>query len=136
MKMNLYGEVEDRRLIASYSEIEAQDKTLSVMTLNTIFTNKLGLLIDSMRNESRDFFDIWFLLQRTDQFDFNPDNICKLFKAKYGFYPSFVILKKHLDNRFLKANWSVRLSKQLAELPDIEIVISDLKMKLERFFSL
>ena len=50
------SEIKD--LITKYIE-----NSLRVMRLNTILANKLGMLWDSMRNEPRDIFDIWFLLK-------------------------------------------------------------------------
>lgn len=77
------------------------DTTLSVMTLNTILANKLGLLIDLTRNEPRDVFDIWFLLHRIDQFDFDYERIRSIFKEKYCVNLSFKLLSPCLDKSSL-----------------------------------
>lgn len=134
MRMNLYGEMAEEKIIESYSDTKMQNNTLPVLTLNTIFANKLGLLIDLTRNEPRDFFDIWFLLQRTHKFDFNFGSVCKIFNEKYGFYPSLSVLKPRLQSGFLKTHWEQRLRKQVAELPDLEIVIRDINAGLKRLF--
>jgi len=134
MNMDLYGKVVDKKIIATYSDLKMQKETLSVMTLNTILANKLGLLIDSTRNEPRDLFDIWFLLQRIDKFDFNFDKVCNAFKDKYGFRPSLSILIPLMQNHSLKKHWSTRLSKQVDELPEIELVIKDIENWLKKLF--
>ena len=132
--MDLYGEIADRELIKSYSDLKTQHGTLSVMSLNTIIANKLGMLIDSTRNEPRDIFDIWFLLQRTDKFDFNFLQVCIVFNAKYGYKPTLNILLSHLQKKYVKERWEIRLRKQVAELPKIEMVINDIEDKLKQLF--
>ncbi len=104
------------------------------MTLNTIFANKLGLLIDSTRNEPRDLFDIYFLLQHINLFDFDFSAICRIFKEKYGFNPSLNLLTQRFKNNSLKLNWHTRLNKQVAKLPDIQTVIADVEKKLATLF--
>jgi len=134
MNMDLHGKTADRKIIASYSDLKMQNETLSVMTLNTILANKLGLLMDTTRNEPRDLFDVWFLLQRTHQFDFDFEQVCKIFKDKYSFYPSLSVLNPCLKNCFLKTHWNARLNKQIVELPTIELVINDIRLRLEQLF--
>jgi predicted nucleotidyltransferase component of viral defense system len=134
MDMNLYGGVANRKIIESYSDLRVQNETLSVMTLNTILANKLGLLMDLTRNEPRDIFDIQFLLQRTHQFEFDFGQVCKVFREKYGFSPSLSILMPCLRKDSLKANWNARLNKQVPELPNIQSVIKDIEIKLKELF--
>lgn len=134
MNMDSYGKTTNKKIIASYSDLNNQTQRIPVMTLNTILANKLGLLIDLTRNEPRDIYDIWFLLQRTDDFDFDSLEVCKIFKEKYGFQPSFNILINQLKNHSLKANWENRLRKQIAELPDIKLVLSEIENHFNLLF--
>lgn len=134
MNMHPYGKNENKKIIKSYSDLKLQNETLSVMALNTILANKLGLLTDSTRNEPRDLFDIWFLLQRTTKFDFHFDEVCKAFRDKYGYCPSWNVLKPRLNNPSFKKLWDARLNKQIAELPDIEMIINEIEKGLEKFF--
>ncbi len=135
MGADLYGKVAPRGIINTYSDLSAQNDTLFVMSLNTILANKLGMLTDLTRNEPRDLFDLWFLLQRTDQFYFNFNQICGIFKHKYGFHPSLSVLMPHLHNPCLKAHWDLRLKRQVAELPDINSVISAVEARLRELLS-
>jgi len=111
------------------------DKTarLQVMSLNTILANKLGLLNDLTRNEPRDVYDIWFLLNKSNDFDFNVDKIRKFHKYHYNMYPTWFCLSERLDNPSLKKNWSERLSHQIADLPPLEVVSLDIKKKIKKF---
>lgn len=134
MNMDLYGKIIDKAVIETYSDLKKINANLSVMALNTILANKLGLLLDRTRNEPRDLFDIWFLLQRLDKFDYDFTQVCEAFKSKYGFRLSVKIISPNLRSAAMKRNWSIRLSKQMPELPDIDVVINDIEEKLNELF--
>lgn len=134
MNMDLYGKIIDKAVIETYSDLKKIKARLSVMTLNTILANKLGLLLDRTRNEPRDLFDVWFLLQRLDKFDYNFSQVCEAFKNKYGLRLSAKIIFPNLRSVAMKNNWSIRLSKQMPILPDINIVINDIEEKLKEIF--
>ena len=104
------------------------------MTLNTILANKLGLLLDQTHNELRDLFDIWFLLQRLEKFDYDFNQMCEAFRDKYGFRLSAIVLLPKLKNSMMKKNWSMRLSKQVPALPNFDEVIYDIEVKLKELF--
>lgn len=134
MNMDLYGEIIDKSVIETYSDLKKINANLSVMTLNTILANKLGLLLDRTRNEPRDLFDIWFLLQRLEKFDYDLAQVCEAFKSKYGFRLSVKTLLSNLKNIAMKNNWSIRLSKQMPVLPDFDVVINSIEKKLKELF--
>lgn len=128
------GQTESRKVIETYTDLKKKARDLKVQTLNTILANKLGLLVDSNRKEPRDIFDIWFLLNRLDQFDFNFDRLKDAFKQKYGFYPALSVLRPHLHNRLYAERWEIRLKKQIARLPEIKIVMREIEIKLKELF--
>lgn len=134
MNMDLYGKIIDRKVIETYSDLKKINANLTVMTLNTILANKLGLLLDRTRNEPRDLFDIWFLLQRLDKFEYDFAQVCEAFKSKYGFRLSVKIILPNLRSVAMKRDWSIRLSKQMPVLSDIEVVINDIEKKLKELF--
>ncbi len=129
------GETDNRKVIETYTDLKKKGHVLTVQTLNTILAVKLGLLMDGTRKEPRDVFDIWFLLNRLDQFDFNFDRIRETFKQKYGFYPSLSVLRPHLHNRMYEERWGTRLKKQIASLPEIKIVMREIEAKLKELFA-
>lgn len=134
MDMNLYGKTIDKKIIETYSDLKKINANLSVMTLNTILANKLGLLLDRTRNEPRDLFDIWFLFQRLDKFDYDFASVCEAFKSKYGFRLSAKIILPNLKSVAMKSSWNVRLSKQIPILPDVNSVIYEIEEKLKELF--
>jgi predicted nucleotidyltransferase component of viral defense system len=133
MARDLFGDTAQKEILKSYSDINQKNTTLSVMTLNTILANKLGLLNDLTRNEPRDVFDIWFLLHRTKLFDYDFNRIRNIYKEKYSCYPSATVLSSCLDTPSLERKWVSRLSKQIAMLPDFKLVIAEIKAKLAEF---
>ena len=134
MGMDLYGDIEEGELIMSYSDLKQFRATFPVMTLNTLLATKLGMLMDMNRKEPRDVFDIWFLLNRLDQFEFDLERMRKAFKQKYGFEPSLAVLNPHLSERAFKNRWEARLAKQVADLPPIEEVMRDIRRLLGDLF--
>jgi hypothetical protein len=132
--MDSYGEIKEERIHESYSDLRRKNIILPVHTLNTILAGKLGLLMDATRKEPRDLFDIWFLLNRLDQFDFDLEKVRHFFKQKYGYFPSFGVLRPHLENRLYKERWGIRLEKQVANLPAIETVVREIESDLKKLF--
>lgn len=128
------GQTESRKVIETYTDLKKKGRALKVQTLNTILANKLGLLMDTRRKEPRDIFDIWFLLNRLDQFDFSFYRLKEAFKQKYGFDPSLSVLRPHLHNRSYADRWEIRLRKQIARLPEIKVVMKEIEAKLGELF--
>ncbi len=135
MDVELFGKSRENKMIESYSDLKYCDVMLQVMSLNTIFANKLGMLLDLSRNEPRDIFDIWFILQRVNKFDFDLKEVRDAFKKKYGFnLKSNIIIPVFKNNVQLKNNWKNRLSNQIAELPDYDFVTTEISNKLNMIF--
>jgi len=134
MNMDLYGKVNTKKVIETYSDLKNRNINLTVMALNTILANKLGLLSDRTRNEPRDLFDIWFLLERLEKFDYDLNEVCNAFKDKYGVRLLVKVIFSYLNSSSMKKNWSIRLNKQIPLLPDYDSVIKDVKAKLKELF--
>lgn len=125
-----FGETIKNPIIKSYSDLPDSHHMISVMTLNTILANKLGMIIDATRNEPRDIYDIWFLLNRIDKFDFSYDKILRICKYKYGFKPYWRILKPYFYIPSMARLWQTRLKNQISNLPDIELVVNNIENAL------
>ena len=131
MNRSAFGEIADKKIIPSYSDLKFEYGTLKVMTLNTILANKFGMLADSTRNEPRDIFDIWFLLKRAQEFDCDQGKILDFYKQKYGFRPAIQTLRSGLHKKSFEQSWLMRLSKQVANLPPLPFVISEIEYCLQ-----
>ena len=121
-------------MIRTYSDLAGHCKNIKTQTVNTIFANKIGLLLDGTRNEPRDLYDILFFFEHQKQFDFDSKKVCKIIKQKYGFMPSLGLLTAQLKNSLYKEKWKYRLAKQIAKLPEVELVLKRVESNLRVLF--
>ncbi|MBA3535921.1 MAG: nucleotidyl transferase AbiEii/AbiGii toxin family protein [Tatlockia sp.] len=128
MNTTIYGESQLAGVIESYSDLKDRTSRLNVMTANTILAHKIGMLFDMNRDEPRDIYDIWFLLNRQQQFEFSFEQIQLIIKEKYSFKPTTKMIK---DRFKLHQHWQIRLQKQIADLPKQHIVIQEILHHLE-----
>ncbi len=131
MGTQVFGEIKEEKILKTYSDMKPDSSYLKVHSLNTILANKLGLLMDISRKEPRDIFDIWFLLNRTRRFDFSKSKVKKSFEEKYGFVPNWKLLIHYLHGARYRERWAIRLEKQMAELPPLELVLFEIEDKLK-----
>lgn len=132
MNADIYGKIEAQNIIKSYSDLTDEKAVLNVLTLNTIFANKLGLLSDHTRNEPRDLYDIWFLFEN---YSYDLEEIKQIHKRKYGFNLTGKRLLSLLDNSSIKENWNIRLEKQISELPPYLTVLNAVKKHIKQEFA-
>lgn len=124
-------EIEKNAIVKSYSDME--DTVLCVYSLHTIFTHKLGMLIDTTRNEPRDLFDVWFLLQRWDSVGLQSEKVRMLFKQRFGFLPSVDLFITHMNNALYRTRWNTRLAKQMVQIPEIDVVVQEIQEGLTKY---
>lgn len=136
MEMDSYGKVIEKQMIKSYSDLKMQNINIPVMSLNTILANKLSLLLDITRNEPRDVYDFWFLLNRLEKFDFNFEEVRESFKERLCYYPNFSTLVSRLNASSFKRNWHIRLNKQVSDLSNINIIVGDIIAKMKEMFQI
>lgn len=134
MNSQCYGETNLRNVLASYSDMIDNEASLRTMSLNSILANKIGMLFDATRNEPRDIYDIWFLLNRSSLFDFDVNKIKKEIKEKYSFCPSASMIVSRLTNEVVAKNWKIRLVNQIAKLPDLYFVIKAIEKNIEKIW--
>ena len=128
MKASSYGESQIIGLIESYSDLKGSSSFLNVMTVETILANKIGMLFDVTRDEPRDIYDIWFLLQKQPQIKLDFKKAFSIIKEKYSFKPTYSMIKARLK---MQRHWQTRLQKQINDLPDQNIVIQEILCNLK-----
>ena len=128
MNATIFGNSQTACVIESYSDLKDKRPLLNVMTINTILANKIGMLFDIARDEPRDIYDIWFLLNRQSQFELNFNKILSIIKEKYSFRPTIKMIKDKLK---MQQHWQTRLQKQIANLPEQHIVTQEIMYHLE-----
>jgi len=73
-------------------------------------------------NEPRDLFDMWYLLQlELDSFIIKNE-----YKNKYGYNIIISNLMRAINKDDYRINWEKRLSYQMNNLPDFDLVRNDL----------
>lgn len=131
MKTEMTGNSQACLVRQDYSDLQGIKQTLRVMELNSILANKIGMLFDITRNEPRDLFDIWFLLDRTEFFKFDFEKVQRDLKTKYGFHLTLSLLKQSMRLEKFRKKWENRLQLQMSKVPELEYVISHILQQLE-----
>lgn len=125
-KETVMDRIEKKELNKSYSDYP--DFSTNVESIEEIFSEKIRSLIE--RTKCRDYFDVWKLCS----IDFNKRKVKKLFREKCKIKE---IQFNGLDEIFpndiadtLMPYWNQELGRLLNPLPDLAIVIDELKAKL------
>lgn len=134
MDRQAFGASELKPIIESYSDLNNHCHSFAIHSINTILANKIGMLVDSTRNEPRDLYDIWFFLKHRTQFMLDIDLMKATIKEKYAFVPSFGTLRSHLKSDSYKSMWNIRLQKQMGNLPEVGLVLEEVEKALEQLF--
>lgn len=121
-----------RQVDEEYEDIGTFD--ISVYSLEEIVGEKLRSIIQ--RGKSRDYFDVWMLFQNGG---FDKEKVKAIFikKCRYKkIEPSYDLFfeKTKLDEA--RDFWITGLSRLMANVPDFEIVVKDLRKELEFLRSL
>lgn len=116
--------LQERPVLKGYGEYEdlPDDATILVYSLEEILTEKVVALTDRARNEPRDLYDVWYLIEREnmDVSALIPGIAGKLkFRGRELESMSEEFGKKEAR---LKKLWQMRLGNQVAGLPHFEEV--------------
>ena len=116
---------------AEYRDLPA-DALIGVYSLNEIATEKIVALFDPARNEPRDLYDLWHL---TGNGLVGPADLTHAVASKAEFRNRTMTDAKDIFLRKearLKKLWSVRLSAQMAELPEFDEVFRAVTRELRK----
>jgi predicted nucleotidyltransferase component of viral defense system len=118
----LVFELEDLPVLRGYDEYTdlPEDALVRVYSLKEIATEKVVALLDPARNEPRDLYDIWFLVERSlvDLSDLVPAIESKLsFRERELAAVLGNFLAK--EGRY-RGRWENRLSDQMTQLPEFD----------------
>lgn len=116
---------------AEYRDLPA-DALIGVYSLNEIATEKIVALFDPARNEPRDLYDLWHLTGNglVGQADLTHAVASKAeFRNRTMTDAKDIFLRK--EDR-LKKLWSVRLSAQMADLPEFDEVYRAVTRELRK----
>ena len=116
--------LQKKRILKGYQEYEdlPEDAVIQVYSLEEILAEKVVALTDRARNEPRDLYDVWYLIEQENMTisSLIPEITNKLeFRGRKleTMGEEFVNKKARL-----KKLWQMRLANQMAELPHFEDV--------------
>jgi len=126
--------IESNPILKAYDEYEdlPADERIGVYSINEITTEKIIAIFDLARNEPRDLYDLWYLTTNkyTDVSDLRNAVVIKMkFRGKElaGARENFIRKEARL-----KKLWDVRLSSQMAALPEFDQVFRAVSRELRQ----
>lgn len=125
-KETVLDNIEKKEPKKSYSDYP--EFSINVESLEEIFSEKLRSLIE--RTKCRDYFDVWKLCSM----DFRKGKVQKLFKKKceikeIQFKGSEEIFPDDIES-ILKPYWDQELGRLINPLPELQVVLDELKANL------
>lgn len=109
--------------------IDGKKFKILVYSLDEIFAEKLRSIIQ--RGKSRDYFDIWMLLGKNK---FDEGRVKKVFAEKCrlkGIVPAYDMFFEDTKLNETRDFWETGLARLMKDIPDFDIVINDLRKRLE-----
>jgi len=112
---------ERKKIKYSYPDFKGNNLTLRSYVLESVVCDKIGRIMD-IDNEPRDLYDLWYLLQ----LELDSYIIKNEYKNKYGYNIMIPNLMREINKDDYRRNWGNRLSYQMNNLPDFDLVRNDL----------
>ena len=124
--------LQERAILRQYEMFNDLPEGAAILaySLNEIMVEKIVALSDRARNEPRDLYDLWYLLNHHDSevADITPELESKLaFRQRTLEY---VMQNVDVKEDRLRRLWSHRLSQQVSDLPSYDSVYRDVKRAL------
>ena len=117
-----------QNLIHSFSDTPIADQIISY-SLEEIITEKLRALLQRSYTAPRDYYDLWYLTSNMENIDWKRIRSafiekCDFKSIKFQSIEDFFIYDKI---RVVKREWNNSLKNHLKSLPDVDIVMIELK---------
>jgi predicted nucleotidyltransferase component of viral defense system len=129
LKDELIPSSQRKRIFFTYPEFEQEKMELNTYILESVVSDKISRILD-IDDEPRDLYDLWYLLK----LNLDIKIIKKEFSKRHGFSIHVFNLLSEITKENFKRNWTVRLERQIKNLPLFEVVIKDLKKLIEEKF--
>jgi predicted nucleotidyltransferase component of viral defense system len=128
MREKLIFEPKEEAVKSFYADVESF--SIQIYDLRELFAEKLRTLIQ--RSKPRDYFDVCFILENKsfDQEEIKNAVIEKCRRIGVKYEPERIF--KETEN--LKKQWKTDLVHLVRELPDFDIIMTELKEKLAFLF--
>jgi predicted nucleotidyltransferase component of viral defense system len=132
IKEEIVFPLESRHVLRAYEEYQdlPEDAEVRVYSLNEVAAEKVMALLDPARNEPRDLYDIWFLAGNGHV---DLGDLIHAMEKKWEFRnkkPDDVRQALDANEARYKKLWDMRLSAQMAELPEFAEVFRSVRRAL------
>lgn len=126
---------QDLPLMKEYDEYYDLDYKVKIIVydIKEIFVEKLCCLLHSARNEARDVYDVWFLLDHLNKDE--HDECIDKYKEKVKYREiNGANLETMINNKekLYEKTWAQKLKYQINDLPEFNGVYRQLKSKLKQ----
>jgi len=122
---------EEKRIKFSYPDFKGNNLIIRSYVLEAVVCDKIGRIMD-LDNEPRDLFDLWYLFQH----EMDAAIIHNEYKKKYGYNIIIPNLISQINKNDYRRNWENRLSYQMNNLPDFDLVNQDLNQLIKEKLNL
>jgi predicted nucleotidyltransferase component of viral defense system len=126
----------EREIIHSYSDTELMSNTIPCYSIEEVLAEKMRALIQRNRGEARDYFDLWYIKTHINEIDWQ--GVKEAFFKKCIFknivFNDVSDLFKPERMKQVAITWDKRLSHQLQNQVDRELVISELEGFFKELF--
>ena len=124
--------LEERPILRQFQEFDDLPEGPRVVSysLEEVFVEKIEALSKPARNEPRDLYDLWYLL---DQFDFWLPELQSELEAKFEFRnrsTDNILQSIEKKEKRLRKLWKERLAQQVGDLPPYDRVFREVKRAL------
>lgn len=111
------------KIISEYTDLQPRSSALKAYRLEAIAADKVGAIFDHAREEPRDIYDLWALLEsrRIDGRTLAAD-----FERAYGYVIPHAALVEEMKRPTYGKLWEIRLKDQVPNLPPIDEVTSEI----------
>ena len=115
-------------VLVNYSDLDAHD--LRCYSLEEVLVEKLRSVMQRM--QARDFYDIWYLMEKHDlQPEFHFDEFCQKCIHK-GLKPADFPQKMSERLSQYKSRWKSSMNDQIRDLPDFDKVVREVQKHLRK----
>lgn len=110
-----------RTILFSYEEFKKDTCGIRTYNLESVVSDKISRILD-VDKEARDIYDLWYLLKT----DINIGKVKEELINRFGYKIYLTNILTEIKKEAYRRNWQIRLTYQIANLPDYDIVINEL----------
>jgi len=111
-----------KKIIFTYKDFKEKDCQLNTYILESVVVDKISRILD-IDKESRDIYDLWYLLK----FNLDISKIKEGLKKRFGYEVCFSNLLGEINSEAYRQVWKIRLARQIKELPPFKVVNTQLE---------